>query len=323
MSGTINAATGNFQKLIGEYEHPVLEYWQDKYADYSKGSMINEIFDYVKSNNATESITELIGSITFREWAGAFTYQDMTEGNTKVFTPIIWEAGRAFDRFTLSNAKILDLKNMADAFALGSARLREGIAAGMFTNADSTSFVLNSKTIINTTANGVALASASQTSKAYTTNQSNLWTLELNEANLETVIQGMVDFKDDEGQNCNLQPDTLMVPFASRTTGLELIGGEGKYDTADNNPNIYYGSMRLIVWKDYRKQAAKSKQPWCVMDSHAVKKAFKWINRLESGEDHEVNSWKDMESLTWKLGSIMWFVSGAFDWRGCGFSIPA
>ena len=319
----INAATGAFQKLLGLYENPVLEYWRNKYADYVKDSMVPEIFDVVKSENATEAITELIGAIQFHEWAGTFTYQDMSEGNTKVFTPVVWEAGRAFDRFTLSNAKILDLKNMADDFALGAARLRETIAAGMFTNADSASFVVNGKTITNTTANSLALASHVQTSAVYTTAQDNLVHLTLNEANLETAIQTMVDFKDDNGNDCNLQPDTLLVPFANRTTGLELIGGEGKYDVADNNPNIYYGSMRLVVWKQFRKQSALTGQPWVVMDSHAAKKSFKWINRLESGEDHEVNSWKDMETLTWKLGSILWFVLGAYDFRSCVFSIPA
>jgi phage major head subunit gpT-like protein len=319
----INAATGAFQKLLGLYENPILEYWRNKYADYVKDSMISEIFDMIHSSNATESITELIGAIQFHEWAGAFTYQDMMEGNTKVFTPIVWEAGRAFDRFTLSNAKILDLKNMADDFALGAARLRETVAAGMFTNADKTSFVVNGRTITNTTANGLALASESQTSANYTTNQSNHGHLVLNEANLETAIQAMVDFKDDNGNDCNLQPDTIIVPFANRTVALELIGGEGKYDVADNNPNIYNGSMRVIVWKQFRKQSGMTGQPWVVMDSQAAKKSFKWINRLESGEDHEVNSWKDEETLMWKLGSIMWWVSGMFDFRSCYWNIPA
>ncbi len=169
----------------------------------------------------------------------------------------------------------------------------------------------------------MALASASQTSANYATPQSNLGSLELNEANLEATIQAMVDFKDDNGDDCNIQPDTIVVPFANRQTALELIGGEGKYDVADNNPNIYYGSMRVIVWKQFRKQSGKTKQPWAVIDSAAVKRAFKWINRLESGEDHEVNSWKDYETQTWKLGSIMWWVAGAFDWRGVYFQIPA
>jgi len=48
----------------------------------------------------------------------------------------------------------------------------------------------------------------------------------------------------------------------------------GKVDTADNNPNIFNGSMRLVVWKNYRKQAGKTGQPWCVLDEQSRERKY-------------------------------------------------
>jgi len=322
--GVLVQSSGNFNKLVGLYEYPILEYWQDKYADAIKDSMIPELFDEVQSDNAAEAIAEQVGAVEFREWGGEFTYADAKEGNTKVWTPIVWQAGRAYDRFLLSNAKIVNMKTDFGKFALGAARLREKAAAGILTNADQTSFIVNGKTLNwPLVADGLALASTAHTSANYSTTQSNKGTTVLNAENLETAIQAMVDFKDEDGNDANLQPDTLIVPFALRATALELIGGEGKYNVADNNPNIYHGSMRVIVWKQFRKQTGKTDYPWLIMDSKAAKESLKWINRLESGDDYEIVSWKDQETQTWKVGAVMWFSAGAYDWRPFYFNIPA
>ncbi|MCK9601826.1 MAG: Mu-like prophage major head subunit gpT family protein [Sphaerochaeta sp.] len=322
--GVINQDSGQLNKLIGRYEYPLLEYWTAKFEDGLKSSMIPEFFDMIQSSNAFEAIGELTGTPTFREWAGEFTYGEVSEGNSKVFTPVVWEAGRAFDRFTLSNAKLLDLKTQVDKFNTEALRLRENICAGMFSNAASTSFVINGKTITNTTADGLALASASHVgSGTYTTTQSNYGTSALTPDNLEAAIQAMFDYKDDVGNYCNLQPDTLVVPTYLRGTALEIIGGPGKYNTANNNPNIYYGSMKLIVWPQFRKLSGAAGYPWFVMDSVAAKQSLKHINRLESGDMMDIQSWKDYETQTWKLGAIMWFVVGAFDWRPFYIQIPA
>jgi hypothetical protein len=321
--GVLIQDSGNFQKMVGLYENPLLEYWQDKYADAIKDSMIPVLFDEVKSDNATEAISEMVGTPEFKQWNGEFTYGEQKEGNTKVWTPIVWQAGMAYDRFLLSNAKLVNLKTDQGKFALAAARLRENAMAGIFTNADKTNFAVNGVPLNwSLVANGLPIASNAHTSANYGSTQDNLDNLELNEANLETLCQKMFDLKDENGNDANLQPDTLVVPTALRQRALEIIGGQGKVDTADNNPNIFFGSMKLVVWKQFRKQAGKTGQPWAVLDSQSAKESLKLINRLESGDDYELISWKNEESQTWKLGSLMWFSGGAYDWRPMQFSIP-
>jgi len=277
-----------------------------------------------KSDNPTEAITEMIGAQDYTQWNGEFTYSDLKEGNTRVWTPLVWQAGRAMDRFTLSNMKLLNLKNDFSKFAIGAARTRKLCLGGLLSNADQSTFQVNGVNLNwSSVGNGLTLAHAAHTSAGYSGTQSNKLDLVLNEENLETACQAMFDFKDEDGKNASLSPDTLIVPTALRKTALEIIGGEGKVDTADNNPNIYYGSMKLIVLKEFRKQTGKANQPWIVCDDQMSKESLKWINRLESGDDYEVISWKNHETQMWKVGSIMWYTCGAYDWRPFVFSIPA
>jgi hypothetical protein len=318
-------SSGNFLKLVGEYEYPIIEYWIDRFTDAMKDNVIPEIFEEKDSDNPSEAVGELVGAPSFRQWAGEFTYADLKDGDVKLWTPVVFEAGLAYDRFLLSNAKLADMKLKVSQgkFALAAARHRLYCHANIFTYADQTSFTYNGATLPWTvTANGLALASSSQTSANYDTTQDNLHALELTEANLETLIQAMYDLKDADGNDANLEPDTLVVPTYLRKTAIEILGGPGKVDVADNNPNIYHGSMKLIVWKQYRKQSTKSGYPWFVMDSKAAKDSAKSINRLESGDEYEINSWKDEESQTWKLGSLMWYSAGVSDFRPFQFSIP-
>jgi len=317
-------SSGNFQKLIGEYQYPILEYWQDKYAKAYKNSLIPTLFDEVQSDNPSESISEMVGAIDFKEWNGEFTYSQIKEGNSKNWTPLIWQAGMKYDRFLLSNAKLINLKTENGMFALGAARTRNACAGGIFTYADQTSFTVNGVSLNWTlTANGLPLASNAQTSANYSTTQDNLEALELTEENLETVCQKMFDCKDENGKDCQLNPDLLIVPTALRKKALEIVGSTGKSDTGDNNANVYDGNISVLVWDQFRKQTGKTGQPWCVIDSQAAQESLKWINRLESAEDYELRSWVDEATQTWSIGSIMWYSAGAYDFRPFQFSIPA
>lgn len=318
-------SSGNFQKLVGLYENPILEYWQDKYAQAYKNSMIPVLFDQVQSDNATESISEMVGAIDFKEWNGEFTYSSVKEGGTKVFTPIVWQAGMKYDRFLLSNAKLINLKTEHGMFALGAARTRNECAGGMFTYADQTGgYTVNGVPLLwNLTANGLPLASNAQTSANYSSIQDNLETLELTEENLETLCQKLFDVCDENGKRAGMNPDMLVVPTALRKKALEIVGSTGKADTGDNNANIYDGNIKVCVWSDFRRQSGKTGQPWVVIDSQAAKESLKVINRLESGDEYELISWKDEATQTWTIGSLMWYTMGAFSWHPFQFSIPA
>ena len=322
--GVLIQDSGNFDILVGKFEHSVLEYWQDTFTDSIQDSMLKEFFTDEQSDNPTEAIAEMVGAIDYTKWNGEFVYGTKKEGDSKIWIPTIWQAGMAYDRFLLSNAKLISMKDEFGDFAIGAARHREACGSGLFTYADKTSFNVNGTDVNWTlTANGLPLASNAQTSANYSTTQDNLEALELNEENLEILCQKMFDTKDENGKDSNLQPTTLVVPTALRKKGLELIGGEGKVDSSDNNPNIYNGSMRLVVWKNFRRQAGKTGQTWFIMDDKMAKKSTKWINRLESGDMYDVISWKNYETQTWRVGSIMWYSCGSKSWRPYQFSIPA
>jgi hypothetical protein len=318
-------SSGNFQKLVGLYENPLLEYWQDKYAAATRDSIIPLLFDTIQTDNASEAIGEMVGAIDFTQWNGEFTYSSVKEGGTKVFTPIVFQAGMKYDRFLLSNAKLVNLKTEHGMFALGAARTRSECAGGIFTYADQAGgYSVNGVPLLwNIVANGLPLASNSHTSANFGSTQDNLEALELNEENLETLCQKLFDVKDESGKRCGMNPDMLVVPTALRKRALEIVGSTGKSDTGDNNPNVYDGNIKVCVWSDFRRQPGKTGQPWAVIDSQAARESLKILNRLESGDEYEIISWKDEATQTWTLGSIMWFTMGSFSWHWGQFSIPA
>jgi len=318
-------SSGNFQKLVGLYENPILEYWQDKYANANKNSMIPLLFDEVQSDNATEAISEMVGAIDFKEWNGEFTYSSVKEGGTKVFSPIVFQAGMKYDRFLLSNAKLINLKTEHGMFALGAARTRKECAGGIFTYADQAAgYTVNGVPLLwNIVANGQPIASNAQTSANYGTAQDNLEALELTEENLETVCQKLFDVCDENGKRAGMSPNLLVVPTALRKKALEIVGSTGKSDTGDNNANVYDGNIKVLVWDQFRRQTGKTGQPWCVCDLEAAKESLKIINRLETGDEYELISWKTESDQVWTIGSLMWYAMGAFSWHPFQFSIPA
>jgi len=317
--------SGNFQKLVGIYENPILEYWQDKYALAAKDPAIPLLFDSVQSDNATEAISEMVGAVDFTQWNGEFTYSSVKEGGTKIFLPIVWQAGMKYDRFLLSNAKLMNLKTEHGMFALGAARTRKECAGGIFTYADqATGYDVNGIRLLwNTTANGLPIASNAQTSANYSSTQDNLEALELNEENLETVCQKLFDVKDESGKRSGMNPTLLIVPTALRKRALEIVGSTGKSGTGDNDANVYDGNIKVLVWDQFRRQTGKTGQPWCVCDEMAAKESLKIVNRLESGDEYELISWKTEDVQSWTIGSLMWFSMGAFSWHPFQFSIPA
>lgn len=317
--------SGNFQKLVGEYEHPILEYWQDKYVLAAKDAGTPMLFDTVQSDNATEAISEMVGAVDFTQWNGEFTYSQIKEGGVKTFVPIVWQAGMKYDRFLLSNAKMINMLTEHGMFALGAARTRKECAGGIFTYADQAGgYSVNGVPLLwNKTANNLPIASNSQTSANFESSQDNLETLELNEENLENVCQKLFEVKDDNGKRAGMNPNLLVVPTALRKKALEIVGSTGKSDTADNNANVYDGNLKVLVWDQFHRQTGKTGQPWCVCDEQAAKMSLKIVNRLESGDEYELISWKTEEVQTWTIGSLMWFSMGAFSWLPFQFSIPA
>jgi len=323
--GVMIQDSGNFQKMVSLYENPILEYWQDKYALAAKDPAIPLLFDTVQSDNATEAISEMVGAVDFTQWNGEFTYSAVKEGGTKVWTPIIFQAGMKYDRFLLSNAKLINLKTEHGMFALGAARTRKECAGGIFTYADQAGgYSVNGVPLAwNKTANGLPIASSAQTSANFESTQDNLEALELNEENLEVVCQKMFDTKDENGHRAGMSPNLLVVPTALRKRALEIVGSTGKSDTGDNNANVYDGNIRVLVWDQFRRQVGKTGQPWCVVDEQAARESLKIINRLESGDEYELISWKTDSDQTWTIGSLMWLSMGAFSWHPFQFSIPA
>lgn len=183
--------------------------------------------------------------------------------------------------------------NMGTAFA----RKQEKDAASVFNNAMSTGFLgYDAKALC---------ADDHPRSRTDSTAVDNLLALSLTAANLETAITTMQGFKDDQGNEISIMPDTLLVPRALRKTGLELTGSELNPETANNATNVHSG-MKLIVW-EYLTDTNR----WFVIDSTMAKRYLKWYTRVPV----EFAAEDSFDTLVRKFRGYMRYSFGWSDFR--------
>lgn len=154
----------------------------------------------------------------------------------------------------------------ASAMGTAFARKQEKDAASVFNNAFSASHLgYDSKALC---------ADDHPRSKTDSTAVDNALALALTSSNLETAITTMQAFKDDQGEEISIMPDTLIVPRSLRKTALELVGSALTPESANNAVNVHSG-MKLIVWEFLTDSNA-----WFVIDSTMAKQYAKWYDRL-------------------------------------------
>jgi hypothetical protein len=134
---------------------------------------------------------------------------------------------------------------------------------------------------------GVPLASDSHPLGPYNaTTWSNYGTsLTLNATNVEAVRNLMKEWTDDKGNLLLINPDTLIVPKALRKAALVVADTDKEPDTAENNVNIWKGSVNVIEW-DF----LTNSNLWILADMNRLKRFMKWFDRrkgiLEKDREH-------------------------------------
>ena len=184
--------------------------------------------------------------------------------------------------------------------ALGKAmrRTAEDLASKVFINAFSTSYL---------GADGLPLCSTKHNRADGGTVQSNAHTsgITLTETNLETGLLAMRGQKDDKGMKIDVYPDKILVPPALRKTAHLIIDSPMRSGTADNDMNVYKGSLDIIDWIYLTSTTA-----WFLIDSSEHELNWFWRERPQFKSDELF----DTEYAVYK--STMRLSRGWSDWRG-------
>lgn len=237
-------------------------------------------------------------------FTGTITYDEIYQGYDTSITPLEFASGLQIERrlFDDDQFNIIDQKPKALAGALF--RLRQTHAARAFVNAFSVD------TYFSTNTENVALGSNSHTTTAANVSTAsgfdNLRTASLSAVALAAARIDFVNFRGDRGERISVTPDMLLIPPDLYETAYEIVGSEGKVDSANNNANVHYGQYRVEEWN-----YLTDTNDWFLIDSSAMKDYLVWIDKVKG----EFGFVEDFDTLLGKWRAYARWGSGWLDWR--------
>lgn len=228
---------------------------------------------------------------------GTVDYETPDRDYEVTYTHVEYAKGFMVQRKLLDDMQYDDIFSQASNMGTAFARKQEKDAASVFNNAFSSSYLGY---------DGKALcADDHPRSRTDTTAVDNKLALGLSSANLETAIVTMQAFKDDQGEEISIMPDTLIVPRALRKIGMELTGSQLTPESANNADNVHK-DLNLVVWEFLTDSNA-----WFVADSTMAKRYLKWYDRVKT----EFAATEDFDTMLRKYRGYMRYSYGWSDFR--------
>lgn len=194
---------------------------------------------------------------------------------------------------------------------------RAGLSAGVKKELDAASLLNNAFASGSTWSDDKPLCSASHpVNPDDTTNvYSNTGTSPLTAANLSSVRQSMMRFKDDTGVEIGIMPNELWVPVELEDKALELTQALNKPETANNDANAQAQRWTVIPW--LRLDSASPKR-WFMVDGMWRQEAVNWYDvvDMEIMLVHE-----NTTEVVWEVK--LFYSFGVDDWRWIYGNNPA
>ncbi len=292
---------------FGELLEPILgEIFYNQYGQIP--SMIPSIFSTKTTDKPYEDDLSIGAMGLFRKFQGSIEYDRPYVQYKKTYEFPEYADGFKIER-KLFDDDMHNIINQRPAdLAEAAARRREMDAAMLFNYADAdTATDAEGNTVSALGPDGKRLCASDHPTKSPDgpASRSNVGTLTLNHANLQTTKNLMRQYRDDRGNKMSIVPDTLIVGIGLEEMGWELIQSEKKINTAENNPNIHEGRYRLIVW-DYLEDDGR----WFMADSRYMQRYLKWYDRVPL----EFAMAEEFDELVAKYRAYMRYSAGWSDW---------
>lgn len=320
-------ASGLNDSIYGKSYDPIKMFLMERDEVYKKGSQIDKIFAKVNSDKYGEKFSSFTAKGDFVPVGegGKYPRTSQQVGYEKFIEPDEWKLSFEVTETMIEDAKMFDIKSEARSFMNSYARTKEKFAGMFLREADAATFTFGGKVYNHTCFDGLSICNTAHTSiTGATANQGNLATDKpFSYDNLATIEEAMQKFKDDNGNDLNIQPDTIIIGNEARIKKLvddALLTDRGKPGTTDNSHNYHYGRWNVIIWPALKTEAGETYDPWFVADSEYLKMfGFMWIDRV----DLSVRSWIDDETGNNVWGGRARYGAGCVDWRCIYGSISA
>jgi hypothetical protein len=252
------ALSGLNDIALGKSTAQIASYMQGADALAEKNSLIKSIFPVEKSKTWGKKFASRTSlSSGFKPGPENSTAPEgrTQDGYHKTVEDVEWR-----DSFSVSR-KMRDDNMLSDAFTDAKELIQahydtqERFGGKFLASAIGTSFDFEGWHFDITGADTKALFATDHPSKTGgTSDQCNLWNLELSDQNINRASFYLSDQRDDNGKKLNIVPDTIIVPFYTvndadqRKELIQILRADGDPNSADRRGQFNAGLYNVITW---------------------------------------------------------------------------
>lgn len=276
-------------------------FW-NQYKELS--DMIGTLYADAGNNGRNNMQWSSVGALgDWDEFAGSVSYGSMSQGYDTTATPIEFTKGVQVERKLFDDDQYNIMDQRPRGMAMAAQRTRQRHAARIF------NLAFSNDTYFYNNSEGVALCSNSHTNTSGASTSSgydNLSTSALTATAVAAARIQMVGFRGDQAEMISVNPNELWYPPNLYEVAEEIIGSQGKVDTANNNKNVHYQGYKGYEW-NYMTDTNN----WFMCDSAMRKAALFWWDRIPV----EFGFIEDFDTLVAKWRGYMRYAMAWVDWR--------
>jgi len=282
--------TGNFAELLWP---GIKTRWGTAYNDYEP--LYTKFFEVKKSDlrfEKEQGVTGL-GLAAVKNEGSPASYQDPFQGYQKEYNNITYGLGTTVTREMYEDDQYAYIKEAPDWLARSMRQTEETIAFNHINRAQNGSY---------TGADGLTLANAAHPLVGGGTYSNQLSVAsDLSQTSLETAIQDLMDFVDDQSLKIRVLPKCLIVPTALNFTARKLLESDFVVGSADNDKNTTMGLFQDLIVSPYLTDS----DSWSIITD--VPHGLTWYNRRDAEivRDNEFDT-QNLKFLTTKRFSSGW-----------------
>lgn len=259
------------QEMYLELEKGIQVVWDKEMK--TKKDYRTDVFNIESSTKAEERHMGIGSMGQMSEWAGTVAYSDFVQGYSKAYRHAKYSNGLSFERELFDDEEYREIRSRVRKLSDTVYKTQQAHGVAPFNNAFNASFA---------GPDAVALCSASHPlGKENATLQSNVGSLSLTMANLQTAWKAMSQFKDDQGELLGAIPDMLYVGPEYWAEAKKICGTAQEPFSAENDINVFSGELT------YKFNPRIVGKKWFLIDSGLMKTNLNWYNRRTPSPERE------------------------------------
>lgn len=233
---------GNFSHFYSSSALPVLEaVFRWELMQTASGKSLRDLFNMRKTQRDIHQTSEVGDLPMFNQISEGtdYTYAATNQGASKTVVPLKYGLGFSISEEAVDDGKFDEMADLTRKLAKSGKESQELAAASILNNAFSA----------QTTADGVALCSTTHSLPTGVTLRNRMSSdADMSQTSLDTALTDFeTQFIGDTGIIYSMTPKVLVCHSSFKRYAKELLGSDGKPDTADNNLNAFQSEGIVVV----------------------------------------------------------------------------